>query len=314
MDKLPLGILIFLVVVVINNPIANPIANMYGPYFLLFYGFVIVVTLVTCWWNLRRGDGTANLPLPFVPAEPDPYEIAYLRDGENELIRLVIFDLIQRDYLHLQEQRIEQAPKHPNSNFLTPIEHDVFRWFSSPRKPSDVFQSSLPVRVTQHCTIYRERLQNEKLLYPDEVKAAAGYFTLTGSLIILGLGGYKLLVALAKGHSNVLFLVIMGIVSLIILMNICQTPRLSQRGRAYLERLQQTFEQLKGQASTVKPMTTHISLLLPVALFGTGILAGTIYADFEKIFHQSAASDGGDGGGDGGGGGCGGGGCGGCGG
>ncbi len=32
----------------------NPVANMYGPHFLLLYGVVIVITLGACWWMLRN--------------------------------------------------------------------------------------------------------------------------------------------------------------------------------------------------------------------------------------------------------------------
>ena len=43
----------------------NPIANMYGPHFLVLYGIVIVVTLATCWKLLLiRIDSLSSLGGP----------------------------------------------------------------------------------------------------------------------------------------------------------------------------------------------------------------------------------------------------------
>ncbi|MBH8562347.1 TIGR04222 domain-containing membrane protein [Nostoc sp. CENA67] len=326
MDKLLLGILAMLLVVVISNPTANPIANMYGPLFLLFYAFVIVVTLIVCGWGMQ-GDSTAKLPLPSVPTNPDPYEIAYLRGGENEVTRLAVFDLIQRRYLEIDGKNLKQPLSRPDVNTLTSIEREVLDGFLYSRKASEIFQSSLPGKVKQHCTVYEQRLQNEQLLFPNTSKQFVKRLCFIGTLIILGLGGYKLIAALATGHSNVMFLVIIGIFSQIILLCVCQTPRLSQRGKAYLQRLQNTFEGLKKQVSTVQLNATDSNILLPLAVFGISILVGSPYAEFEKMFHVAAAnastsfsggvsscgSGSSCGGGDGGGGGCGGG-CGGCGG
>ncbi len=56
----------------------NPLAEMYGPLFLLFYASVIVVTLATCRFLVHQSvSGTVRVPR--VPVNPDPYQIAYLR-------------------------------------------------------------------------------------------------------------------------------------------------------------------------------------------------------------------------------------------
>ena len=44
-------------------------------------------------------------------------------------------------------------------------------------------------------------------------------------VVIVGLGGYKLLVALSKGRYNVLFLILMGVVALFILMSMSRGGR-----------------------------------------------------------------------------------------
>ena len=109
----------------------NPVANMYGPHFLLLYGTVIVLTLMACWWMLRRN--------------------------------------VESDY------------------------------FSG---------ASLGTRDKQG---------NESYGWP---------IRLAGAAVIVGLGGYKLLAALARGRHNVLFLVAMGLVALCVLFAI--SPSTSQ--------------------------------------------------------------------------------------
>ena len=100
----------------------NPIANMYGPHFLLLYGIVIVLTLVICCWLLR------------------------------------------------------------NRTELSPSYHET--------STADVVENG---------------------------ESGDWLIRLAGALVILGLGSYKLLVALANGRHNVGFMIIMSVVALCIL-------------------------------------------------------------------------------------------------
>lgn len=304
----------------------NPVANMYGPQFLLLYALVIAVTLAGCWWKFRATDPTADLPPLPLPSNPDPYEIAYLRGGENEVVRLAIFNLIQRGYLTVSEtkrwwgstsQRLAQVKGHPDKRYLSPVEQSVFRLFSTPRTASDIFQSDLQSMTFKGLWADFDRnLQGEQVLCPAEVRNASLRIRCFGALVILGLGGYKLLAALAKGRHNVEFLIVMGFCSLFLLLRLCRPPRLSHLGRDYLKRLQGVFNRLKPTASRANDTT----LLLLVSLFGLSVLSETPYASLSQMFARSASTSGGCGGGCGGGGsgcgggGCGGGGCGGCGG
>jgi hypothetical protein len=69
-----------------------------------------------------------------------------------------------------------------------------------------------------------------------------------GSALILGLGGYLLAVGLAKGESIVaVVLCPMAIIGVIALAFAClHFPRISHRGRAYLEQLELAYDRLKS--------------------------------------------------------------------
>ena len=73
----------------------NYIADMPGPNFLFFYASVIIVVCVFYGILFSRGLTFNTQPLPVVPAQPDVYELAYLRDGEAEVVRAVVFDTVR---------------------------------------------------------------------------------------------------------------------------------------------------------------------------------------------------------------------------
>jgi uncharacterized protein (TIGR04222 family) len=300
----------------------NPIADLVGSHFLLLYGIVILVTVAACRSAVRRLDPTRSLAPPPVPEKPDPYAIAYLRGGENEVTRAAIFNLIQRGYLEAidEETKLRAAPTHPDPQYLCPVERALFECFSGSNanrswSARDIFESRLPSAITQQAAAVEEQLRREQLMMPPDALRMTNWICFRGEVVILGLGGYKLTVALMKGLPNVGFLILMGIVSLVLLSVICKTPRLTSRGQRYLERLQLAFSRLKTQPPVRSAGWAEPALLLLVCLFGVGALSETAYAYYPQTFAAAASSGGSCGGGCGGagcGGGCGG--CGGCGG
>lgn len=320
----------------------NPVADMYGPRFLLFYAAVALATLVACWLVVKLSDWTRLMPTPAVPPTPDPYEIAYLRDGEDGVGTAALFGLVQRGYLETIEQPdgavIRRAAGHPDPRLLTQLERRLFESFKEPRKPLNRFgRLDVVEEIKGGCQEYERKLRREHLLAPPDARRTASVALYGGLLVILGLGGYKLAVALWKGYTNVWFLVGIALFSSVVLGMVCQKPyaRLSRRGEAYLKKLQAAFEQLKHRqrtATDAQPLAHAAfdpSMLLLVGLFGHYVLAGTAHEQYYRTLYasQPSSSSGTDGGGDGGssssdsggggscgGGSCGGGGCGGCGG
>ncbi|WP_197532900.1 TIGR04222 domain-containing membrane protein [Symmachiella macrocystis] len=294
-----------------------------GPQFLVIYGVVVTSTLVGCWWRVHNRDSTRDLPLPKIPENPGPYKAAFLRGGENEVTRLLIFDLIQRGYLVLNEAKkilvfetqpsqIKRAADHPSPRHLSAMRREVFDYFSSPLAAGEIFKS-LPNELNSYFEDWQDELEQSQLLTSSsQVKFDVPTF-LVGGLIIVGLGGFKLAVALSAGRTNVGFLIAIGAISLLVLAAICQLPRLSQRGKRYLEELQLAFGKLQDRVKASEGINATSepdpALLLTMGIFGVTILEGTAYSSFHDMFKQAAAGgSGGCGGGCGGGGG----GCGGC--
>ena len=273
----------------------NVIADMRGPDFLRLYGVVIIGTLLLCAWLLWMRDPTRVMSAHSIPSQVDPYEIAYLRGGENEVIRVVILDLIQRGYLQREAgtERICRSGRPPDARHLTDLERTVFNWFQSARSPQDIFDGSLEAIVSLHCAAYLERLRREHLLLPPEVKTYRSGIIFVGLLIILGLGGYKFFVALAKGRYNVGYLLAMTIVSTIVLMMMRHflLPRASRRGREYLKKLRHAFDQFKSRLPAYRGPEANEDLLMLASIYGIGVLAGTSYGYYPKLFRRSESGN-----------------------
>ena len=318
-----------------NSFLHNPIADLYGPYFLILYGLFVAVILVGVRYWIASHDSTDELaPCP-IPPDPNPHEIAYLRGGVHELIRVVVFDLLQRRFLKRRDERslfgltttkkIAQAEPQPSGSPLTAMEQKIANRFAVPRAAGELFDSTFTTSVEYDCGDYRKRLESAQLLAGPERKAAALSGGLAGVVLIVGLGTYKFCVALANGHKNVIFLAILGIASVALLAFICRDRRLSLRGRRYLDDLRRAYARYKTQAS-IEPIPSsepNPDLCLACAVFGVVALASTPYSYYGDMLKQSRSSSAGCGsscfsvggcGSSGGGGGCGGGGGGGCGG
>lgn len=314
----------------------NPIANLHGFDFLGFYLCVAVLTIVVCWLMIRNTDKSNTIPPLQIPQMPDPYEIAYLRGKENEVIRLGVFNLIDKGYLQLGTNYLEKRVSHPDPSFLPNLEKSLFGWISQQTetvtensvtktiigvKPAQLFATMNP-RAKAYCDSYQNLLEKNHLVTSEHVKQVAWGIGTSGALILMSLTGYKIAVAASQGRHNVGFLIVLSIISLVALIIACVPPRLSKRGKLYLKELQQAFasfaqkEKLNIASPSYDPQVPAVAM----AIFGVGILAGTSFSSFEQTFHRSASSggcgggcgscsSGGDSGG--GGGGCGGGGCGG---
>ncbi|HLO85315.1 MAG TPA: TIGR04222 domain-containing membrane protein [Nostocaceae cyanobacterium] len=266
---------------IITELFIHLVANMYGPLFLLFYGVVIAIILATT-WQLVQQKSIQNQPLPIVSAEPNPYKIAYLNSAAKGVAEVAVINLIQKDYLQIQDKKIIVNANHPARSQLNPIELTAFVYFSAYSK-SIVSIESLAENVKPHASIYEQQLLDEQLLTSEKQTNKQNLFFVLGAVVIIGLGIFKLVAALAKGHYNVGFLILMAVFGLIFLWYICQNSRLTSRGKTYLQQLQQIFSQLQQKIKT-EPLT-NLEYNLAVALFGFNVLAGTAYAACQQIFY-----------------------------
>jgi uncharacterized protein (TIGR04222 family) len=298
----------------------NFIADMYGPSFLLFYGVFIAVVWIACARRSTSIERSAE-PLPMLPAKPDPYELAWLRDGERGVTQLAAFRLVQEGLLIPAEQgksALMRNPEAPQSQELNQIERLLLNEaFVSPRESSKVLREFAP-RIASLCSEYERKALAAELLASPEQAALRSRLSFLGSASILALGGYKLLIAISRGKQNVVFLIVFAAIGVVVTRLLCRKRRLNARGKEYLKRVSSSLEFMKGRLEEDPSMAP-----LVVGVFGLAVLYGTTWGEAMALRpgdygassdSMSSDSGGGDSGGDSGGGDGGGSGCGGCGG
>jgi uncharacterized protein (TIGR04222 family) len=300
----------------------NPLGNMWGPDFLLFYAFFSVCVIVCAYLYVARRDAADVLNLPETPAQFDPYEIAYLRGEVNEVIRTAVYALNQKGLIAIESKTFRAARIRPSgaTTFdLGDIERRVMDAIrKEPAIPQLFANADLREALTILCEGYRSRLNRQGLLQSEAARGETKTAMWAGVGILIALALYKLAAALAHGRSNVGLLCVFAFIACIALFATIgrrMNKSMSKRGKAYLERLQLAYGgprvKTLAAATSATDLAPRAAALAMVGLFGLDILKGTPDAALAQTFAQSSGSDGGGGGGCGGGGG-GGGGCGGC--
>jgi uncharacterized protein (TIGR04222 family) len=200
---------------------------------------------------------------------------------------------------------IRQSDNKMSASGLNQLEQLALGWFYSPRNSSEVFRAGgLLEQLESYGKTYQARLEQQQMLTGDENTGSFKPLKWTAYAVIFGLGAYKALASIAHGYYNILFLIIFCIAGLLIARAISKFPRLTKLGSAYLDRLQLAFTNLKYEAQKpyiptnepqVAPQTTFAGvdpLLLSVGVFGSAILAGTVFDSYNQAFarHQAAVN------------------------
>jgi uncharacterized protein (TIGR04222 family) len=263
----------------------NPITDFNAREFLTFYAlFILVVWMVRSWFDWQSDQTLDDTWTP--PGAVNPYDVAYLRGGANELARVAIVGLAERGFLDVRAQAIGQATGHPNPASLTSLERSVFDFFEPERTVRDIEQAGLRVRVNAHVLSYEERLQSQQLLSPPNVVHAARRSAFLAAATIVVVGFARFLVALER-HRPAGFLIAMGIVGAIVV-GWPSIGRLSRRGKAYLNSLRGTASSFNARGAE----SSDTTLLMASALFGMTALSGSPHEDLGEMFTRQKASSG----------------------
>jgi uncharacterized protein (TIGR04222 family) len=276
----------------------NPF-NLAGPEFLLFY-LIFSVTVLTgacIYWHVRTSRAD-------VPVLTNPYEIAYLRDGPSEAIRVAVIGLIERGVLTADELRVVRTVEGREAGLIDRFERKIAEYFSTRGAADTAAKSDALQALLQPI---KERLERDGLILNEELSAIRTWLTagVLSSLWIVSLT--KIAIALDRGKSNVLFLVIFTVVAAFISIQLFFRKERTAAGDAALERLRELHR------TELNLNLTGNEMLLYAAVFGAA--AAPVAAN---PYHRPPEAGGGSGCGTSGGGcgsgGGGGGGCGGCGG
>jgi uncharacterized protein (TIGR04222 family) len=277
----------------------NSIADILGPPFFLIYGAIALAVIAAAYRIVRSRDKTGWRAPPPVPSTLDPYELAYLRGGKNEVIRTVLYALRQLGLIEIIPAKwltalrlVANAGVH-RARELTALEERVLRSIDPRVEASYLFQSKrLGREVERLCDTFRNKLESEELLRSDNVRQSALLIPFVASAVLVALSMYGILLAVNNGLPFGV-LIMFTMISLIVVWAVVAPvarARVSARGRAYLNRLQLAYAGPAARRTAQSPQPDLASLGL-VGLFGLGILSGTPDAAFAGIFDKKASGN-----------------------
>lgn len=290
----------------------NPF-NLPGPEFLLFY--VVLAFTVIGVVALFRHSGEPEASLQ--PSLTDPYEIAYLRGGANEVLRLATVGLIDRKLLDVKGEEVKIADSKMADLVRHPVERAVLDVFRSSKKAASMFSNS---SLTATCERYRKSLNDSGLIPNSEMRARALRRVFVAWAVLWLVAGLKIVIAVERGRKNVDFLIVIAIASSIIAVMVNHVKR-TRRGDAFLEHMRSLMSSLKSRSHEFRPQKDTSELMLLGAVFGLASLPSGAFPYTKQLYPKadsssssscgSSCGSSSDGGSSCGGGGCGGG-CGGC--
>jgi len=260
----------------------NPF-DLSGPEFLVFYSLfsAAVVLLIVISRRLTEKTDVA------LPRLSDPYQIAYLRAGNDEAIRVAAASLLDRKLLELTlTGRLATAAAAAIDQVRRPIEHSILSRY---KIADDVSTLTTAPGIEAAALGYKKELIELGLL-PDEptehghhVVAAVAIMLLVGTALI------KIGVALSRGRTNIFFLIVMAVVANV-LAYWAATPRRTRAGDALLSNLKELFTGLKMRAHAIVPGGANNELAFLAGVFGLSALpAGTFpFANRIKPVQQSS--------------------------
>jgi uncharacterized protein (TIGR04222 family) len=287
----------------------NPLANMPGPAFLglfgaLMAGAVVILRVMAAW--IEEGDDSRPLP---IPPDIDPYQIAFLRGGDTEVIRTALVDLVEQGRIIQVEKtgfgRIlansqiqwQVADSTDTGADLSPIQRTLLEAFAIPKNPDAVFHSDIRSKVHEHTKPFRDWVEEENLEVDPERRSQMTKLLIVCMVGIGGLGLYKLASAYMNQRTNVIFLIGMMLFGLIIISACAKHRRLTQRGRNFLRDLQTAFGSIQSlKIAQQHPAHTPYGIgnasipLMAMGIFGVTSLQGSDYDSIYQSYRKSAVT------------------------
>ena len=281
-----------------------------GPQFLTFYAVFASVVIVAFYFGRRFLESG---PLPSVDLT-DPLLFACLRGGPKEVVRVATVGLIDRGLLKVSGRTVTRSAEAKSGIVHRRLEQQVLIHFEHGGEIDSIFNRSAAERVAAED--YESQLTRLRLV-PDAGVLKMRVRLLVATLVaLLGVGGIKLIIALAAGRSNVMFLIVLMAVAVAVAA-IIGDPYRTVLGDSYLSGLRSMFQGLRDRASAIRPGSGSREVLWLTALFGVAVLPTSAFPFVPQLWPKpkpTSSSGCGSASGSSGGGGCGGGGggCGGC--
>lgn len=258
--------------------------------FLAFYLILGILMQfgLRAWISNRERQG--DVPTPQLSS--DPYQIAYLRGGEQEAMRVASISLIDRDLLKADGEQLQTSGTSAIEFAKRPIEKAILAHFKSGGSADSLFISA-PARAA--CEQYRLTLQEHRLMPGSEEFMLRILPILCALALLVAVSAIKINIAFSQGRHNVIFLIILTIIFGIFTLT-AYGKRITGRGEAVLADLRILFARLKTRAVAIAPGGDTNEAALLAAIFGITALPLVNFPFLRKLYPDKTSGSGDSGG------------------
>ncbi len=247
-----------------------------GGSFLLFYVLFGIAALWAFRAVIKRMEAASG------PAQnlTDPYQIACLRGGEEEAIRVATVSLLDRGLLEANGEILSTKGRASIDLAKRQIEKAILSENLTPGAARDVFGSTVVKRATAE---YTAELKKQGLLADGATFSKRVPVLLVTLAALGGVTVTKIQIAFSQGRHNVGFLVMLTLLFAGIAFFIWRRRR-TGAGDAMLADLKQLFARLKSRAKSLKTGGATSEAALLAAVFGLAALPAASFPFMDKLY------------------------------
>jgi uncharacterized protein (TIGR04222 family) len=262
--------------------LTNPF-NLSGPKFLQFFVLLVIALHVLLLFartvaHFAYAKPATNESAPvaagggpyrsaassFDPLDVDPYRLAYLRGGPREMAMLAVVSLTDRGLLTVSRGMVHRSGV-AELHVRRPIEREVLGQGTT----FNVASAVDAVAKGEAARRMGAELERLGFVAPSSL---CEVLVNGARACVLGLAGSRIVISLANGRTNVLFLVILGLAAPLSFFWASKVIRTST-GTTHLRLAQTLLGDLKHRVAQLAPGGGSNELSFAVGAFGTGLLA-----------------------------------------
>lgn len=283
----------------------SAILHLPGPTFLLVFAAVTAAALIAgylaCRWREARQYDDRKLPT-------DPYEIAMLRGGAIEALKVAVLSLIDRGLVKYDRDMLSANKSSARTQLRSPVEQLVMRELDVRMSPADLCNAG---NVSVVHNALAPKLRERNLIRNEMIVLGRAPIVAAAAALPAFLAIGKFIVAAQERRSNVGFLIVLSILAVVGFGALLAREH-TGAGSAALKSLRQLMDRLRDRVGQFRPGRNTNELAMLAAVFGLATIPSGLapYATgLNASMRPPSSSDSGSGcggGGDGGGGGCGG--------
>lgn len=263
-----------------------------GPQFLLFYVAFALVLIVA--FRIYASGGDTAGKARFSQLTDDPYQIAYLRGGPDEALRIAVVNLIDRGLLENEGTGVKAVREAGGDFVRRKLDRAILAYCASTLRPVGALKVDAGIRAA--LDEYDAQLQAKGLMLTPGERNTRSSVRGAVLLALAAVAVARLLQAFVRGQGNVIFLIVLAVAALFITWRI-GVSFATGAGRAALSSLQVLMRRVQRQATRLRAGGTTNEALMLAAVMGLYALPADAFPFVQQVYPKTGtgSSSGSDG-------------------